>query len=280
MELAADYDRALRSDWRWQVYAGLAGEPALGPPGYLHRASAFANPIGPVTHHLLDAAHGTFGVVTAGVHNRRWKVEASIFNARQPDDSRVDLDLGPLESVSARLSFAPTERVALQVSGGRVRQRGTSTPPRPDSAGMRLTASATYHRPLGEGGSWATTAAYGVNDGDEIVAGRLYGVTSDGALLETSVTVADTHTIFGRVEVLGMPAHHLHAHEYVASVFAVGKAQAGYVRHLKGARGIVPGFGATVSFSVLPNELAPRYAGRVAQSAGVFLVIRAGRHEM
>ena len=33
MELAIDYDRGLRGAWRWQVYAGLAGEPALGPPG-------------------------------------------------------------------------------------------------------------------------------------------------------------------------------------------------------------------------------------------------------
>ena len=32
MELAVDYDRRLRGGWRWQVYAGLAGEPALGPP--------------------------------------------------------------------------------------------------------------------------------------------------------------------------------------------------------------------------------------------------------
>src|SRR6185436_1806476 len=34
MELAADYDRRLRGSWRWQVYGGLAGEPALGPPAF------------------------------------------------------------------------------------------------------------------------------------------------------------------------------------------------------------------------------------------------------
>ena len=79
MELAVDYDRRLRGAWRWQVYAGLAGEPALGPPGYPHRASAIANPIGPVTHHWLDSTHVTFGVVTVGVHNQRWKAETSVF---------------------------------------------------------------------------------------------------------------------------------------------------------------------------------------------------------
>ena len=73
MELAVDYDRSLRGRWRWQVYAALAGEPALGPPGYPHRASAMANPIGPITHHWLDSTHVTFGLVTVGVHNQRWK---------------------------------------------------------------------------------------------------------------------------------------------------------------------------------------------------------------
>lgn len=66
MELAMDYDRPLWGQWRWQVYAGLAGEPALGPPGYPHRASALVNPVGPVTHHWLDATHVTFGLVTLG----------------------------------------------------------------------------------------------------------------------------------------------------------------------------------------------------------------------
>lgn len=57
MELAVDYERRLRGEWLWQIYAGLAGEPALGPAGYPHRASAIANPSGPLTHHWLDSTH-------------------------------------------------------------------------------------------------------------------------------------------------------------------------------------------------------------------------------
>lgn len=40
MELAMDYDRPIWGRWRWRVYAGLAGEPALGAPGCPHRVSA------------------------------------------------------------------------------------------------------------------------------------------------------------------------------------------------------------------------------------------------
>ena len=111
MELAVDYDRSLRGAWRWQVYAGLAGEPALGPPGYLHRGSAMANPIRSVTHHWLDSTHVTFGLVTVGIYDRRWKAEMSAFNGREPDESRVDLDLGALR-LGRRASVVPANRSA------------------------------------------------------------------------------------------------------------------------------------------------------------------------
>ena len=145
MELAVDYDRALRGSWRWQVYAGLAGEPALGPPGYPHRTSAINNPLGPITHHWLDATHVTFGVVTAGVHNQRWKAEASVFNGREADDSRVDVDLGAFDSVAGRLSFLATDRLALQVSAARMRDARTEFPFANQDPVTRITTSAMYH---------------------------------------------------------------------------------------------------------------------------------------
>lgn len=101
--------------------AGLAGEPALGPPGYLHRASAIANPTGPLSHHWLDATHVSFVVVTVGVHSQRWKVESSIVNGREADEDRAALDLGAFDSSAVRWSFLPGEQLALQVSVGRMR---------------------------------------------------------------------------------------------------------------------------------------------------------------
>ena len=38
-ELAADYDSALTGSLRWQLYEGFAGEAALGPVSFPHRAS-------------------------------------------------------------------------------------------------------------------------------------------------------------------------------------------------------------------------------------------------
>ena len=47
MELAVDYDRRLRGAWRWQAYAALAGEPALGPPDILTVRRRSRIPSGP-----------------------------------------------------------------------------------------------------------------------------------------------------------------------------------------------------------------------------------------
>ena len=280
MELAVDYDRALWGRWRWQVYAGLAGEPALGPPGYPHRASAMANPVGPVTHHWLDSTHVTFGLVTVGVHNQRWKAEASTFNGREPDDSRVDLDLGAFDSVAGRLSFLPTERLALQMSAARLRDTRTDFPFPFQDPVTRVTASAVYHVPLGTSGIWATTLAFGANHAREILAGGILDATSVAALLESSITLSGRDTVFARGELGKMPAHHLHAHEYSTSVFAVGKVQLGYVRHLRTTKGIVPGIGGTVAVSFLSPELAPRYSGRTAPSLGLFFSLQAAQHQM
>jgi hypothetical protein len=287
MELAVDYERSFSPGWRWQLYAGLAGEPALGPPGYPHRASATANPLAPITHHWLDATHVTFGVVTVAVHNQQWKAEVSAFNGRDPDASRVDVDLGSLDSFAARATFLPTERFAIQFSVGRLRDATTEFPFPGQEPIIRFTASAAYHHPLAANGIWATTVAYGSNyaqtgAGDMLhtpTDGLVYARTG-GMLLESRLTVADRHTVFGRGEAAGMPAHHLHALEYPMFVFNIGKAQLGYVWHLRPVKGVQAGFGASAAISFVPPELESRYEGRTAPSFGVFFNLQGARHQM
>ena len=271
MELAADYDRPLRGSLRWQLYGGLAGEPALGPPGFPHRLSAIFNPIAPIGHHSMDATHITYGLVTAGVYDRRWKAEASVFNGREPDENRADLDLAPLDSFSGRLALLPGDRLALQVSAGHLHEAEASFPPQPRTSVDRVTASATYHRAMSGGGFWATTLAYGFNSSMEVEALEEFRASTHAVMLETTLTPGTRHTWFGRAEILEKPAHDLHAHEYPTSIFTVGKLQVGYVRHLPTRFGLSPGLGAAASLSLVPPELASRYGGRTAPGFAVFL---------
>ena len=279
MELAADYDRPLGGSLRWQIYAGLSGEPALGPAGFPHRVSSMDNPIAPISHHWLDSSHISFGVITTGVYDKRWKAEMSLFNGREPDDERADLDLAPLDSISGRFTFLPTPRLAIQVSAGQLNEAEAEFAPSPRTDVSRFTASATYHRMSGED-LWATTLAYGVNSGVEIIPGAVVDLVTHALMLESSMTFRQNQTVFGRGELVGKPAHDLHAHEYGSRVFAVGKLEAGYVRHFRPWNGIVPGIGGTFSLSIVPPELAPRYTGRVAPGFAVFFSLRPPRHVM
>jgi hypothetical protein len=113
-----------------------------------------------------------------------------------------------------------------------------------------------------------------------VIPGAVRDELTHGAMLESSVTAAERHTWFARFEIVGKPAHDLHAHEYLTEVFTVGKVQGGYVRHLEPWRGMVPGIGGTISASLVPPLLAPRYNGRVAPGFGIFLTIRPVRHPM
>jgi hypothetical protein len=270
MEIAAEVDRQLSSSLRWRLYGGLAGEPALGPTGFPHRVSALGNPISPITHHWLDATHITFGLVTAGVYSSRWKAEASVFNGREPDEERFNLDLAPLDSVAARLSFLPTSSVALQVSAGRLNDAELSHAGGSPADVVRVTSSATYHRRVSETMLWATTAAWGAN--------REVGLTTHGAMLESSLSLGERHAFFGRIEVSGKPAHDLHIHESTG-VFTVGKVQGGYTRYLSVRQGVQPGVGVTMSAALVPSALQPRYGG-VGVGVGAFLTLRPAAHIM
>src|SRR5207248_7888078 len=56
-ELALTYSLPLTEHSALLFYAGPAGEPALGPIAYVHRASAAELPAAPLGHHLQDSTH-------------------------------------------------------------------------------------------------------------------------------------------------------------------------------------------------------------------------------
>jgi hypothetical protein len=266
MEVAADYERPVTAAraLTWHVYGGLAGEPALGPPAFPHRASAASNPVAPISHHWLDATHISFGVVTAGLSGRRWRVEASAFNGREPDESRGGIDFAPLDSMSGRVTVRPHAAVALQVSAGRLESAEQEYVNGPRHDITRLTASALYSR-----GHVAASLAWGAN--------TERGQQTHAGLLEASVSLRDRHTVFGRAELNSKPSHALHVHEQPNAVLTVGKLQGGYARYLRAARGLQMGFGASISAALVPASIRPNYGG-VGLGLGVFVNLRQGSH--
>jgi hypothetical protein len=141
MEAAATCSVNLSGDRALFVYAGIAGEPALGPPAFMHRFSGIDNPEAPLSHHWLDSTHVTYGVVTAGYVWDRVKLEASSFNGREPDQYRYDVELRGLDSYSARLSFNPLRISRCKSVRGGSRVPSSFSPRSPNTAVPRRRAS-------------------------------------------------------------------------------------------------------------------------------------------
>jgi YHS domain-containing protein len=264
MELSARYDAPLAGGLRWQLYGGPAAEPALGPVAYPHRVSAMPNPLAPMTHHWFDSTHVSFGVVTGGVYAKRWKVEGSAFNGREPDENRKDFDFGALDSASGRIWFLPTANIALEVSAGHLKEAeaGEGLEPRRDV--NKATASATYTR-THQRSVWATTAGWGRNSEE--------AVGTNALLVETNDTVNDRHSWFGRFEIAQKTPHDLGVPE-TQQTFVVSKFQGGYARYFSEGVRFKVGIGAAASAGIVPEALRSAYGGRVNPGFAVFLTFR------
>jgi hypothetical protein len=263
MEIVGVYDRQLSSGLTLQIYGGAAGEPALGPVAFPHRPSALSNPLAPISHHWLDASHITFGVVTGAIADRRWKLEGSLFNGREPDEERFDLNLAALDSYSGRVTFLPSARVALQFSAGHLAEAEEHEAGRVDVD--RVTASAIYHVPRANGGLWATTLAWGRNREDD--------EASHAVLAETALSIVDRDVVFGRAELVQKSGHDLGI-DVSDDRFNIVKLQIGYSRFLPPFGGWRAGVGGSVSAGIVPEGLSTTYGGRVTPGAAVFFVIR------
>jgi hypothetical protein len=248
-------------------YFGYPGEPALGPPAFMHRASAMDDPDAPIGHHWQDSTHVTFGVATAGVQWRSVKIEGSVFTGREPDETRYDFDRPRFDSFSGRISWNPIQNLALQVSHGYIKSPEALEP---NVDRHRTTASAIYNQPLGHDSNWATTFAWGKNnDGGE---------KTQSFLLESDYQ-RGRDAIYGRWERVEKSGRELVlAQSDFDEIFAVNALSFGYVRDLSHGRGLDVGIGGQFTLDFWPNELDRYYGGGPGYGFEVFLHIRPSLH--
>ncbi len=250
MELSASYSKQLGDKSSAFIYAALPGEPAFGPPAFMHRQAISTSPEAPITHHWLDSTHISFGVLTGGVVLDRVKIEASRFNAREPDQHRWNIETGPLDSTSVRLSWNPAPEWSLQGSWAYFKDPEQLEP---GVDQRRLSASAAYTRPLARGW-WATSLAWGRKTAE--------GESDDAFALEGSVK-RDAWTLFGRAEIAeNRELLDDHVTDEHGPAFRVGKLSLGVARDLalSGPFKVTAGMTGTVNF--VPSGLAGSYGGK------------------
>jgi hypothetical protein len=262
MELSTSYSIPFGDDGAAFAYFGLPGEPALGPPAFMHRFSGMRNPEAPLTHHWLDSTHITFGVATLGVSRGPMQLEASWFNGREPDQMRWNIETRRFDSLSARLSVNPVRALSMQVSYGDL---ASPEQLEPDVRVRRTTASATYHADLRDV-QWASTIAYGRN--------RKTGPGVDSSeaawLVESTWAFRDTHTIFARAEQVENSELFAHGDPLHGEAFRIRKLSVGYVYDFAKTGPLKWGVGAVVGFLSAPSRLDATY-GSHPRSYMVFL---------
>ena len=251
MQLAAVWRMPVTESTGFTIAGGPAGEPALGPVAFMHRASAADNPTAPLGHHTFDSTHIAFGVVTAAVDHGPLVVEGSLFNGREPDEHRWDFDFGRLDSFSGRVWYRPNDEWELQASSGRLKNPEELEP----GNVVRSTASASWTRKNGAAMSSAT-AAFGRNNTD-------HGNRS-AFFLEGS-RHADVTTLYGRFEAVQVETGLLQSDAVIHSAAAAANDPVfaftlGGVRDVLAWRGFEGGIGADLSFYGVPAALRPIYS--------------------
>jgi hypothetical protein len=228
-------------------YVGYPGEPALGPPAFMHRFSGMDEPAAPITHHWLDSTHITYGVLTGGFVYGDWKIEGSAFRGREPDQFRWNFDPITLDSASARLNWNPTSNWALQASYGFLKSPEQLEP---NVNQHRTTASASYNMQFDQG-DWQTTFAWGRNNNSP-------GNTLDAFLLESSVSW-NQHTVFARAENAAKDELFTAPSPLAGDMFRVSSFSIGYVYDIPVADHLFFGLGAMGTVDATPSVIERFY---------------------
>lgn len=240
--------------------ADLVGSPTLGPPAFMHRPSARLNPQSPLAHHHLDATHITPGVVRAGLEARAWRVEGSWFRGREPDEDRVDVDLGALDSYAVRIGWSAGAWSA-QASAGWLTKPEAVTP----YDAKKLTASLSH-----SGAAVAWMLAFGQKR-------EIHG-NSEAYLFEATWRARRRDSIYTRVETVAKdildvgfhPTGTFHRHRQSQ----VSAATAGYIRDLIQARAGVLGLGMDITGYAVPSNLKAAYGSPISFHAFVIYRLR------
>jgi hypothetical protein len=259
-ELSLFYTLPFNGKVSWLFYGAAAGEPALGPVAYMHRASASELPMAPLSHHLQDSTHTSFGVITTGLTIDRFRLEGSVFNGREPDEKRYGIQFAPLDSWSARLSLAASRNWTTQYSYGRLERPEALEP----GSQRRQTASAEYVRPFANG-SWATSVVWGR------VHKELENRNLNGYLLETTVNFKSRNYAFSRMELVDKDE--LFPNNPLLPSFRIGAYTLGEVRDLVQSRLWQLAVGADFTFYSKPTALDSAY-GQNPVSFQIFLRVR------
>ena len=265
MEMAASLSQNIGRNSSVFLYGGLPGEPAFGPPAFMHREAIMDSPEAPISHHWLDSTHISFGVLTAGVVLDRFKIEASRFNGREPDQHRWNIETGPLDSAAVRVSWNPTSELSLQGSWGKFKEPEQLEP---GVDQKRWSASALFAHEVAPNWKLAGTMAWGRKTVDH------HGETwRDDAFVAEAGLKHRAWTLFSRGEITEN-RELLDDEEEHGDAFRVGKVSVGAVRDFRLSEHFSIGAGGLFALNFVHDALEPFYGKRIPKGAMGFVRLK------
>lgn len=264
MELAAAYSHTFDDHSGVFLYFGLPGEPALGPSAFMHRPAALNIPDAPLGHHWQDNTHITFGVATIGIQHENIQIDASIFNGREPDEDRYNIDQPRFDSYSVRLSMNPSDCLAMQISHGFINNPETLEP----NQDIRRTTAAIIYNKLRQSGSfWTNSLVWGMNDPN-------HGVNQHSVLFESNLQLRQ-YSFFTRLEFVEKSPEELGLISLKERKFSINSWMVGTTRKIFSTRNLDMRLGALATLNIVEDALRPFY-GNLPVSAEMFLQVTPG----
>lgn len=259
--LSAAYTHMVNKDIDITAYLGYPGEPAIGPPAFMHRISSMNNPDAPLGHHWQDATHITFGVTTLGFRYKIVKFELSNFTGREPNENRYSFDRPRFDSWSYRLSVNPTDNFAIQFSQAFIKSPESLEP---DENVTRTTASVLHSIILGEKTHLTSAAIWGANQ-------KWEHRPEHSMLLESNLQMNKT-AVYGRYEFIQKSSHELSINNGLDKLFPINTLTLGASYNILHAFNTNFRIGVQGSAFFTPSELRGLY-GKLPLSAEIYLHI-------
>lgn len=237
-----------------KVFFAPRGQSTDGPVAFMHRPTGMVNPDAPLGHHIgQDAGHITSTVLGTTLHFNETTIEASAFNGTEPEPSKVDLPLGPLNSYAARFIQEFTPQMYAMASAAYVK----SPEPHDPELDSIWRYSASLYNDLTFDNGWMlhNTLIWGlVNFYDE--------TSALNSFAEEFWFHKERQNIWGRIEYLQRTPGELeiassqpHDPQWVTAVTV------GYTHEIGTWESGRVGLGASVTKDLLPSEYRAAYSG-------------------
>ncbi len=256
MELGIQYTQAFGTKSRFWLYAAPVGDPAFGPVGFPHRASAAELPQATLGHHLQDSTHVSNEVVTGGVSHGMFGIESSGFHGGEPNENRWNIDRGAVDSYSTRITFTPDNHWTGQVSAAHLSKPEALEP----GDQTRIGASVSNTTPYKDG-----------EVSTSLIWGRVHKTGSNdhlnGYLLESVARFQKSNYVTGRIE--------LDDKDELANGLKgrIGAYTVGYTRDIARLPGVLVGLGSNFTAYSMAADVHKVY-GQHPVSVLVFLRLR------